>query len=67
MSSAHFSPPRWPVGVPEVETMLHKLRNFRMTYSKAGNQLFEAERKDHDDLVLGLVDEDVVGDAGPAL
>lgn len=46
---------RWPAGREAmIGVMEDELRNFQMKYSVAGNELFEADRKEHDDLVLAL-------------
>jgi hypothetical protein len=45
---------RWAQAIPEIPIMERELRSFEMKYSKAGNELFEAERREHDDLVLAL-------------
>jgi len=45
---------RWPAGDPTVAILVQELKSFQMRYSKAGNELFEAERRAHDDLTLAL-------------
>mgnify|MGYP001439608916 CR=1 FL=1 len=45
---------RWPPAEPTISALENELRSFQMKYSKAGNELFEAERREHDDLVLAL-------------
>lgn len=46
---------RWPAGDDAMINALQtELKAFQMKHSKAGNELYEAERRAHDDLVMAL-------------
>ena len=45
---------RWPATLPHRGTLESELRSFQMTYSKSGRELFESERRAHDDIVLSF-------------
>ena len=45
---------RWPNRGENVQILERELRDFQMKYSKTGHEMFEAERQEHDDLVLSL-------------
>lgn len=45
---------RWPNSGDTVQTMERELRNFQMRYSRNGPEMFELERREHDDIVLSL-------------
>jgi hypothetical protein len=44
----------WPATLPDLNLLVSELKSFQMTYSKTGHELFLAERKEHDDLVLAV-------------
>jgi hypothetical protein len=44
----------WPATMPHRDLLEGELRSFQMKYSKTGHEMFEAERREHDDLVLSF-------------
>lgn len=45
---------RWPARLAHRDLLESELKNFQMKYSTHGNELFEAARQTHDDLVLSF-------------